>query len=491
MGNFIMGKGSRPFVMENQMLMRHGLITGATGTGKTVTLKVLAENLSEQGIQVFLADVKGDLSSLAEPLENNPDIQARLETLGVKDFVPRSYPVTLWDVYGEKGIPVRTSIAEMGPLLLSRLLGLNDTQSGIMDIAFRVADEQGWLLLDLDDLKAMLGYLSENAATFRSQYGNIAPASVGAILRSILSLEEQDGDLLIGEPALHVADLLQKPGEEGMIHILQSQKLYLKPALYSTLLLWMLSELYEELPEVGNIDKPKIVFVFDEAHLLFDDMSKALTDKIEQIIRLIRSKGVGIFFVTQSPMDIPESVLGQLGNKIQHALRAYTPKELKDVRAITQTFRESEGLDVAEAITSLQTGQAVVSPLDPDGTPMPADIAMIYPPKSKIGTLAEERYGELMRQSPFLFKYEQRVNRESAYEMLSTRAEQLAHEQEAEALRVQLEKEAKEKAKKEAKNSPRSNREGITERFTKNIAGTVGREVGRTLIRGILGSFKR
>lgn len=492
MDSFVMGKGNRPLIMQNQMLMRHGLITGATGTGKTVTLKVLAENLSEQGIQVFLADVKGDLSSLAEPLEATPAIQERLASLGLSEFTPRNYPVTLWDVYGEKGIPVRVSISELGPLLLSKLLGLNETQSGIIDIAFRVADERGLLLLDLDDLKSMLGYLQENAAEFRTLYGNIAPQSVGAILRSILSLEQQDGDILIGEPALQIEDLLARPGEEGMIHILQSQQLYLKPALYSTLLLWLLSELYEQLPEVGNIDKPKIVFFFDEAHLLFDSASKALVEKIEMIIRLIRSKGVGIFFVTQSPLDIPGSVLGQLGNKIQHALRAYTPKELKDVRAIAQTFRESEGLDVAEAITGLKTGQAVVSTLDPEGIPTPADVALIYPPRSKLGTLDELRYPKLVQQSPYLFKYKDRINRESAYEMLTRRAEQMAREKEETETLERLEKEARERAKEEARNKPRThNREGMAERFTKNIAGTVGREVGRTLIRGILGSFKR
>lgn len=492
MDSFVMGKGNRPLTIEKQMLMRHGLITGATGTGKTVTLKVLAENLSEQGIQVFLADVKGDLSSLAEPLEQTPAIQERLAELGISNFSPRSYPVTLWDVYGEKGIPVRVSISELGPMLLSRLLGLNETQSGIIDIAFRVADERGLLLLDLDDLKSMLGFLQENAGEFRTRYGNIAPASVGAILRSILSLEQQDGALLIGEPAMQIEDLLARPSEEGMIHILQSQQLYLKPALYSTLLLWLLSELYEQLPEVGNVDQPKIVFFFDEAHLLFDSANKALVDKIEMIIRLIRSKGVGIFFITQSPLDIPASILGQLGNKIQHALRAYTPKELKDVRAIAQTFRESEGIDVAEAITGLKTGQAVVSPLDADGIPMPVDIALIYPPKSKLGTLDENRYPQLVAQSPFQFKYKERVNRESAYEMLMTRAEQMAREKEEADTLARLEKEAKDRAKEEAKNKPRpSNREGIGERFTKNIVGTVGREVGRTLIRGILGSLKR
>lgn len=491
MSNFTVGRGAVPLVIENQMLMRHGLITGATGTGKTVTLKVLAENMSEQGIQVFLADVKGDLSSLAEPLESTPAIQERLAELGVREHTPRAYPVTLWDVYGEKGIPVRVSVSELGPLLLSRLLNLNDTQSGILDIAFRVADEQGMLLLDLDDLKSMLAFLQENAKEFRPVYGNIAPASVGAILRSILSLEQQDGQLLIGEPALQIEDLLAKPSEEGMIHILQSQKLYQKPALYSTLLLWLLSELYEQLPEVGDVAQPKIVFFFDEAHLLFDSANKALVDKIEMIIRLIRSKGVGIFFVTQSPLDIPDGVLGQLGNKIQHALRAYTPKELKDVRAIAQTFRETEGLDVAEAITELKTGQAVVSVLDPEGIPTPADVALIFPPKSKLGTLDEAKYPALVQQSPFQFKYKERVNRESAYELLQARAEQMAKEQEELETLARLEKEAKERAKEEAKNKPRNQREGITERFTKNIAGTVGREVGRTLIRGILGSFKR
>lgn len=490
--DFTIGLGQQPLVIQNQMLMRHGLITGATGTGKTVTLKVLAENLSEQGIQVFLADVKGDIASLAEPLEINEKITERLTELGLTNFTPRTYPVTLWDVYGETGVPVRASISEMGPMLLSRLLGLNDTQSGILDIAFRVADEEGWLLLDLDDLKAMLAFLSENAAEYRARYGNIASSSVGAIMRSIISLEEQDGGVLIGEPALQITDLLQVSSNEGMIHILQSQKLYSNPLLYSTLLLWLLSELYEELPEVGNVDKPKIVFFFDEAHLLFDAAPKVLVDKIEMMVRLIRSKGVGIFFITQSPMDIPDQVLAQLGNKIQHALRAYTPKELKNVRQIAQTFRESEGIDVAEAITSLKTGQAIVSPLDAEGIPKPVDIALIYPPKSKLGTLSPEKVQQLMMQSPFMFKYKERVNRESAYEMLASRAELAKREQEEAELRERIAKEEAQKAKEEAKAKPKaSSREGYVERFTKNIMGTAGREVGRAIMRGIFGTLKR
>lgn len=478
---FTIGQGQEPLVIQKSMLMRHGLITGATGTGKTVTLKVIAEQLSEAGINVFLSDVKGDLSSLAQPLESTPDIQERIQSLGIGEHVPRSYPVTLWDIYGEKGIPMRTSISELGPLLLGRLLDLNDTQSGIIDVAFRIADEEGYLLLDLDDLKSILGFMMENAAALRSTYGNIAPSSVGAILRRLISLEEQDGDIFIGEPALQIGDLLQQASAEGMIHVLQSQKLFLKPKLYSTLLLWLLSELFEELPEVGAVGKPKIVFFFDEAHLLFDDAPKALIEKIELMVRLIRSKGVGIFFVTQSPLDIPDEISGQLGNKIQHALRAYTPKELKNVRAIAQTFRAREGIDAEEAITALRTGEALASVLDTEGIPTPADVCMIYPPKSKLGTLSEDMYVTLANQSPFMFKYKERINRESAYELLASRAELQAHEAEEEALRKEQEKLAK-------KNS---NKNTIGESFAKNIFGSAGREVGRQIIRGILGSMRK
>ena len=481
MNTITIGQGKEPLRIQKSMLMRHGVIAGATGTGKTITLKVIAEQLSEAGINVFLSDVKGDLSSLAQPLEATPDIQERLKEVGLTEHVPRAYPVTLWDIYGEKGIPLRTSITEMGPLLLSRLLDLNDTQSGLIDVAFRIADEEGYLLLDLEDLKAILGFMMENASALRPHYGNIAPSSVGAILRRLLSLEEQDANLLIGEPALQIADLLQKPSAEGMIHILQSQKLFLKPKLYSTLLLWLLSELFEELPEVGAIDQPKIVFFFDEAHLLFDGTSKALIEKIELMVRLIRSKGVGIFFVTQSPLDIPDEISSQLGNKIQHALRAYTPNELKNVRAISKTFREAEGINVEEAITSLRTGEAVVSVLDEKGIPTTADVAMIYPPKSKIGTLSEEMYFPLANQSPFMFKYKEPVNRESAYELLATRAELAAQEAE----RLALEKE---RAKLEKKKSSRMT---PTESFARNIFGSAGREVGRQIIRGILGSLRK
>lgn len=528
MALFTIGRGQEPAELILNMLMRHGLITGATGTGKTVTLKGIAEHLSDNGIQVFLADVKGDLASLAEPIERNEAIDKRLASIGMTDFTPKSFPVTLWDVYGERGIPLRTSVSELGPVLLSRLLNLNDTQAGVMDVAFRVADAEGLLLLDLDDLKAMLGHLSERSSELRTQYGNIAPQSVGAIIRAILSLEEQDGDILIGEPALHAEDLLKRPGDEGMIHVLAAQKLYLKPKMFSTLLLWLFSELYETLPEVGDVEKPKLVFFFDEAHLLFDDAPKALVDKIEMMVRLIRSKGVGVFFVTQSPFDIPPNVLAQLGNKIQHALRAYTPQELKNVRQIAQTFREREGIDVAETITQLKTGQALVSLLDEEGIPKPVDVVTIAPPRSHLGTIEAAREQELIQASPFLFKYKERVNRESAYELLTSRAEQLHREkEEAEReerlrkeeaarakeeaalqkeelkLQAQREREAAVQAREEAKvraaqeraaaaqKRSASSREGYVERFTKNILGTAGREVGRQIMRGILGNLKR
>ena len=363
------------------MANRHGLIAGATGTGKTVTLRVLAEHFSRIGVPVFLADIKGDLSGLPLPGGENPKVVERVQQLGLEDFAFEGNPVVFWDVFGEQGHPLRTTISEMGPLLLSRILNLNETQSGVLTIAFKIADDNGLLLLDLKDLQAMIQFAGDQADQFTTQYGNISKASVGAIQRGLLTLEQEGGERFFGEPALNIQDLIQTDGAgKGVINILTADRLMQSPKVYATLLLWMLSELFEQLPEVGDPEKPKLVFFFDEAHLLFEDIPKALEDKIEQVVRLIRSKGVGVYFVTQNPLDLPEAVLGQLGNRVQHALRAFTPKDQKAVKAAAETFRVNPPLDVAQAITELKVGEALVSVLDRKGAPTPVERALIFPP---------------------------------------------------------------------------------------------------------------
>ena len=419
------GTGMEPVCLLGKMANRHGLIAGATGTGKTISLKVLAEGFSDMGVPVFMADVKGDLSGMVEPGEHSDKLAERLALCGVPSFGYKTYPTVFWDVYGEQGHPVRTTISEMGPTLLSRLLGLNDVQTGVMNILFRVADAEGLLLLDMKDLKSMLSYLGEHRSEYTLEYGNVSAASVGAIQRAVAILENQGGDGFFGEPALQLEDLLQLDEEgRGYINILAADKLLLNPVMYSTLLLWLLSALYEKLPEVGDPEKPKLVFFFDEAHLLFNNCSRSLLEKVEQIVRLVRSKGVGVYFVTQSPADVPQVVLGQLGNRIQHALRAYTPLDQKAVKVAAQTFRQNKEFDTEEAISQLKTGEALVSFLDEHGAPSVVQKAVILPPQSKMGPISEEKRAECLANSPFTGVYDEVVDRESAYEILAAREEE-------------------------------------------------------------------
>lgn len=413
------GTGSAPVYLLPEMANRHGLIAGATGTGKTISLKVLAEGFADMGVPVFLSDIKGDLSGMVKPGEHSDGIQKRLTGCGVPSFQYQAYSTIFWDVYGEQGHPVRTTVSEMGPLLLSRMLGLNDTQTGVMNILFRVADDEGMLLLDIKDLKAMLAYLGEHARDYTLEYGNVSVATIGAIQRAVAMLEDQGGNCFFGEPALNIADWMQIDGDgRGVINVLAADKLFLNPTMYSTFLLWMLSELYELLPERGDADKPRMVFFFDEAHLLFNNCSKNLLEKVEQVVRLIRSKGVGVYFITQSPADVPMTILGQLGNRIQHALRAYTPLDQKAVRVAAQTFRTNPRFDTEEAISSLKTGEALVSFLDENGAPCVVDRATILPPQSFMGAIDAATRAEFMNASPYAGVYDQMTDRHSAYEVL-------------------------------------------------------------------------
>ena len=402
-----------------QMANRHGLITGATGTGKTVTLQSMAERLSYAGVPVFMADVKGDLSGMGAAGTVTPKMEARLKELGLEGFQPYANPVAFWDVFGQGGIPVRATISDMGPLLIARLLNLNETQGGVLQLVFKIADDQGLLLLDLKDLRAMVQYVGDNAKNFTTEYGNVAPASIGAIQRGLLTLEEQGGDIFFGEPMLDIHDLMKVDGNgRGFINVLAAEKLVQSPALYSTFLLWLLSELFEQLPEAGDLDKPKLVFFFDEAHLLFTDAPQALTDKVEQVVRLIRSKGVGVYFVTQNPLDVPEKILGQLGNRVQHALRAFTPRDQKAVQAAAQTMRANPKFDAATIITELGVGEALVSFLDEKGRPNVVDRSIIFPPASRLGPLTAAERQAMIQASPLLATYGETVDRESAYEIL-------------------------------------------------------------------------
>lgn len=402
-----------------QMANRHGLITGATGTGKTVTLQSMAERLSYAGVPVFMADVKGDLSGMGAAGVVTPKLEARLKELGLEGFQPYANPVAFWDVFGQGGIPVRATISDMGPLLLARLLNLNDTQTGVLQLVFKIADDQGLLLLDLKDLRAAVQHVGENAKSFTTEYGNVSAASIGAIQRGLLTLDEQGGDVFFGEPMLDIHDLMrQDENGRGVINVLAAEKLVQSPALYSTFLLWLLSELFEQLPEAGDLDKPKLVFFFDEAHLLFSDAPQALTDKVEQVVRLIRSKGVGVYFVTQNPLDVPEKILGQLGNRVQHALRAFTPRDQKAVQAAAQTMRANPKFDAATVITELGVGEALVSFLDEKGRPNVVERSTIFPPASRLGPLTSDERKTMIQASPLLAAYGQTIDRESAYEVL-------------------------------------------------------------------------
>lgn len=479
---FVIGGANGALVEQLcKMSNRHGLIAGATGTGKTVTLQVLAESFSRLGVPVFTADIKGDLSGLGRAGSSHSKIDERLTKIPLQNYQQRPYPIVFWDIFGEHGHPIRSTISEMGPLLLSNLLGLNDTQSGILYGCFKIADDQGLLLLDLKDLRAMLTWMSNNANELRSEYGNISGASIGAIQRQLIVLEEQGADKFFGEPAVKLSDLMQVDfSGNGVISIFDATKLVVQsPRVYSSFLLWLLSELFEQLPEVGDPDKPKLVFFFDEAHLLFDQAPKMLVDKIEQVVRLIRSKGVGIYFVTQSPLDIPEDILGQLGLKIQHALRAFTPKDRKVIKSVAQSFPPNPSFDTEVAITDLGIGEALVSVLDEKGRPLPVQRTLISPPESHIGSLSEEVRQERIGRSPLKGRYDTAVDRESAYEILKDRAKEM-----------QTQQEAIEKQKTTGKiKAPSSRRQSAGEAFIKSAARAIGSQLGRQIMRGIMGSI--
>ncbi len=472
-------KSDKELVLLPQMANRHGLITGATGTGKTISMQVLAERFSAIGVPVFMADVKGDISGISQPNPGNPMIEQRLDQLHVREpYKPQGCPVVFWDIFGEQGHPARTTISEMGPLLLARLLDLNDTQTGVLSLVFKVADDNGLLLIDLKDLRSMLQYCGDNAARFRTSYGNISGTTIGTIQRSLLALEEQGGEKIFAEPAIDLFDFLKTDSNgRGVINILAANKLMQTPGIYAPFLLWMLAELFERLPEVGDCEKPKLVFFFDEAHLLFNAIPRALEQKIEQVARLIRSKGVGIYFVTQNPLDVPEVILGQLGNRIQHALRAFTPRDQKAVRAAATTFRTNPELDVETAITQLGVGEALVSLLDEKGMPGIVERAFIYPPWSQIGPIDDGKRGEIIRQSLLYGRYEKTVDRESAYELLQRRVEKLQHD------------EAKAAAAKEVAKPKGHQRDNLLESVVKSATRSMGSQLGRSIIRGILGSI--
>ena len=505
-------------VLHSQFANRHGLIAGATGTGKTVTLKVLAESFSRIGVPVFLADAKGDVSSLAKAGESNAKFNERLKILNIESIPFSSSPVVFWDLFGVQGHPIRTTVSEIGPLLLAQMLNLNDTQEGVLSAVFRIADDQGLLLIDFKDLKSMISYVTEHAAEFKAEYGNLSPASLGAIQRNLLALADQGGDQFFGEPSLNILDFIQTDSQgRGNINLLAADKLMNTPKLYATFLLWMLSELFEQLPEVGDMDKPKLVFFFDEAHLLFDNASAALQEKIEQVVRLIRSKGVGIYFVTQNPLDLPESVLGQLGNRVQHALRAFTPKDQKAVKTAADTFRANPEFKVDQAITELGVGEALISCLDEQGTPQMVERGWVMPPYSSFTPISLEERKALMAQSIVTGIYEQHLDRESAFELLqqkvadrqqqAVQAEQdKAQAKEQEALAKQQIKEQEALAKQQAREQERIAREQAKENeraakqrekliqdtvgtFAKSAARSLGGSTGQKIVRGLLGSL--
>ena len=500
----LVAKCDHDLALLPKLANRHGLVAGATGTGKTVTLQRLAEGFSRIGVPVFMADVKGDLSGICRAANPpKPVILERVQQLKIPDFKTAACPVVFWDVFGEQGHPVRATISEMGPLLLSRLMNLNDTQTGVLTLTFKVADDNGLLLLDLKDLRAMLQYVSENAKTLSAKYGNVSPASVGAIQRGLLRLEHEGGEKFFGEPALNIEDLIQTDATgQGIVNILVADKLLLSPQLYATFLLWLLSELFERLPEVGDPDKPKLVFFFDEAHLLFDDAPKMLLTKIEQVVRLVRSKGVGVYFVTQNPNDVPDTVLGQLGNRVQHALRAFTPRDQKAVRAAAETFRANPTLDVAEVITQLAVGEALVSFLDAKGTPSIVERAWVVPPGGQIGPITAEERTAIIRGSVVYGHYEKMIDRESAYEVLTGKiaqdesattapqADANAEAKRAEFERKRAEAEAANEAAATKKSSGGSRRtDSIFVAFCKSAVRSIASGIGKAIERGILGSI--
>lgn len=473
------GNDKGHFLLDASMANRHGLIAGATGTGKTITLQNLAEGFSRLGVPVFLADVKGDLSGLAAAGKSHPKIDARIKQLEVNDYQFRAVPTVFWDLFGVKGHNIRTTISDMGPLLLSSLLGLNDTQSGILYACFKIADDHGWLLLDFKDLRAMLLWMADNAKELKAEYGNISSSSVGAIQRKLLILDEQGAENFFNEPAVELEDLIRTDfSGNGVVNVLDvSTLIHQSPALYSCFLIWLLAELFENLPEIGDADRPKFVLFFDEAHLIFDSAPEVLVDKIEQVVRLIRSKGVGVYFISQSPMDIPEDILGQLGMKIQHALRAFTAKDRKVVKASAASFRQNPEIDAEQLITELGVGEALVSVLDSDGKPTPVEHVYIKPPESRIGPLTGKERKQHLQRSPYKGRYDDVVDRESAYEMLKLKAEKQANV-------VEQKKNIKSKTTKR-----RSTRQSPMEAMVSSAARSIGSQMGRQIIRGILGSL--
>lgn len=520
-----------PEYLQLKLANRHGLITGATGTGKTVSLQILTEGFSRAGVPVFCADVKGDLSGLAMAGDSKGFLEERAETIGfADDYNYESFPTVFWDLFGEQGHPIRTTISDMGPLLLSRLMELNSTQEGVLNIAFKIADEEGLLLLDLKDLQSLLSNLAERAQEISGRYGNVSKASVGAIQRQLLVLEQQGAENFFGEPALAITDLLRTaPDGRGLVNILAADKLMMSPRLYATFLLWLLSELFEQLPEVGNPDKPRLVFFFDEAHLLFDEAPKILLQKVEQVVKLIRSKGVGVFFVTQNPLDVPDSVLAQLGNRVQHALRAYTPRERKAVKTAADTFRPNPEFDAFEVITNLGVGEALVSTLMKKGVPSIVQRTLIRPPSSRMAPITPQERKKIMQSSPVFGQYDERIDRESAYEKLKNQAEEKVKQEEKQREKEDDEREETGRMRRSrtgftlpdfddddgnrskrrrrtnyrddrptkrsrSRSKPRrrsSNRQTVTEAAMKSVVRSVSTQLGRALVRGILGSLKR
>jgi DNA helicase HerA-like ATPase len=486
-----LGKGQVPVTLALNFANRHGLIAGATGTGKTVTLQVMAEGFSRNGVPVFMADVKGDLAGISKPGEPKPKLVERAKKVGMKDYGPEGFPVVFWDIFGEQGHPIRATISDMGPLLLSRLLELNEIQEGVLNVAFKVADDNGLLLLDLKDLRSLLNFVSENAGDLMQTYGNVNKTSVGAILRGILVLEQQGGEKLFGEPALALKDLMRTDSKAyGQVNVLASNKLMEQPRLYATFMLWLMSELFEELSEVGDLEKPLLVLFFDEAHLLFDQAPKALLERIEQVVRLVRSKGVGIYFISQNPLDIPDTILGQLGNRVQHALRAFTPRDEKAVRSAAQTFRQNPKLDTALAITELEVGEALVSTLESSGAPSVVQRSLIAPPSSRIGPITLEERRVIINSSPLFGKYEDLIDRQSAYEQLKSRSGRLIQRGESD---------AKLPSKGQVPGEQgwglpdiltgTGRKDGVLEALAKGAARSIGSSIGRQIVRGILGSI--
>jgi DNA helicase HerA-like ATPase len=494
MSDILIGKGEKSVQLLAKYANRHGLVAGATGTGKTITLEVLAEGFSRIGVPVFISDVKGDVSGISLPGVMNDKLKARAAQTGVENFTTEASPALFWDLYGKLGHPIRATISEVGPTLLARILELNDTQEGVLEIAFKLADDRGLLLLDMDDLRALMGFVAENQKEISSHYGLVSAQSVAAIQRAIVTLEREGGDMFFGEPALELADLMRTDlSGRGIVSILAADQLVLKPRLYSSFLLWLLSELFETLPEVGDLDKPKLVFFFDEAHLLFNDAPPALRQRVEQVVRLIRSKGVGVYFCSQFPDDIPTEILGQLGNRVQHALRAYTPRDQKAVRTAAETFVSNPKIDVAQVISQLGVGEALVSTLQEQAIPMPVDRTLVCPPRCKMGAITPEERATVRSRSPIGGKYDTRVNRESAYEMLTKRKAATA---EAPAPTGQA-------PHGRAADQPSSGvggalseilwgskkRQGMVESMAKSTARTVGGQLGRQILRGLLGGI--